>query len=97
MFRTTLTAFSILAATAALAGERARSHAVGGASRFDSSSEVRIDQVPAGASAPAKPITEGEAQNGPVRGSSAPITCNDQNASSPTCYTATQQGRPVTR
>lgn len=97
MFRATLTAVSLLAATIAMAGEKTRSHAVGGPPRLDQSSEARIDQAPAGAKAPAKPIADGEAQNGPVRGSSAPATCNDQNASSPSCYTATQQARPVTR
>jgi hypothetical protein len=29
--------------------------------------------------------------------STAPTTCNAQNASSPACYTATQQARPATR
>jgi hypothetical protein len=28
---------------------------------------------------------------------STPVTCNQQNASSPACYSATQQARPVTR
>lgn len=97
MIRAILTAFSILAATAATAGERGRPHTPGGAPRLDQSSEARIDQAPARANAPARPIAESEAQNGPVRGSSAPITCNDQNASSPSCYTATQQARPITR
>jgi hypothetical protein len=27
----------------------------------------------------------------------APVTCNQQNASSPACYSATQQARPPTR
>lgn len=30
-------------------------------------------------------------------GSTAPVTCNQQNASSPACYSSTQQARPVTR
>jgi hypothetical protein len=30
-------------------------------------------------------------------GPTAPVTCNQQNASSPACYSATQQARPVTR
>ena len=30
-------------------------------------------------------------------GQSVPVTCNSQNASSPACYTATQQARPATR
>ena len=30
-------------------------------------------------------------------GPTAPVTCNQQNASSPACYSATQQARPPTR
>ena len=30
-------------------------------------------------------------------GPTAPVTCNQQNALSPACYSATQQARPVTR
>lgn len=38
-------------------------------------------------------------QTGAVTGSgpTAPVTCNQQNASSPACYSSTQQARPVTR
>ena len=35
----------------------------------------------------------GGAGLGTAQGGSAPVTCNASNASSPACYTATQQGR----
>jgi hypothetical protein len=69
-------------------------------------SEARVEQahgnLPAGAKAidggarSLKAVPEGGATTG-VSGSSAPVTCNQQNASSPACYSATQQARPVTR
>jgi hypothetical protein len=76
--------------------------------RRSGSSEVRIEQargnLPAGAAAadvrakPVKGAPEGGANSGATApGSSAPVTCNQQNASSPACYSATQQGRPVTK
>lgn len=100
MVRIAATAFAILFATAGLAadGKHHPSHrSAPGASMLDPASEARITQAPDRSTAPARPIAESEAQNAPVRGSSAPVTCNDQNASSPTCYTATQQARPITR
>jgi hypothetical protein len=95
MNRVPLIVLAVLTATSALAAQR--HHPSGGVPALDQGSEARITQAPDKALAPARPVAEGEAQNAPVRGSSAPVTCNDQNASSPTCYTATQQARPITR
>ncbi|MGV7032161.1 hypothetical protein [Methylobacterium symbioticum] len=100
MVRIVATTLAILFATAGLAADgrhhpaRRPAH---GAGTLDPASEARITQAPDRSTAPARPISESEAKNAPVRGSSAPVTCNDQNASSPTCYTATQQARPITR
>jgi hypothetical protein len=76
--------------------------------RRGGSSEVRVEQargsLPAGAAAadlrtkPAKGAPETGASTGAaVTGPTAPVTCNQQNASSPACYSATQQARPVTK
>jgi len=74
--------------------------------RRKSSSEVHVEQargsIPPGAktidsgSKSVKGAPEGGSANANT-GSSAPVTCNQQNASSPACYSATQQARPVTR
>jgi hypothetical protein len=95
MNRVPLIILAVLIATSAGAAQRHRPS--GGMPPLDQGSEARITQAPDKALAPARPVAESEAQNAPVRGSSAPVTCNDQNASSPTCYTATQQARPITR
>jgi hypothetical protein len=65
-------------------------------------SDVYIEQshgrVAPGTKVQAKPVPEatgGVAIQG--AGPTAPVTCNAQNASSPACYTATQQARPATR
>ena len=70
-------------------------------------SETRINQargtLPASAkqielSKPRKGAPEAARSNG--EGSiapTAPVTCNQQNASSPACYSATQQARPIAR
>src|ERR1700754_4449531 len=65
-------------------------------------SDVYIEQshgrVAPGSKVQAKPVPEatgGAAIQG--AGPTAPVTCNAQNASSPACYTATQQARPATR
>ncbi|GLS43637.1 hypothetical protein GCM10007884_16220 [Methylobacterium brachythecii] len=84
-------------ALAAEAGHARSHHSKRAPAAFDPASEARISQVPDRRSAPARPIPEGEAKNATVQGPTAPVTCNGQNASSPACYTATQQSRPVTR
>jgi hypothetical protein len=45
--------------------------------------------------APAK--TPADAMTMAPAGSSSPTTCDPKNASSPSCYTATQQSRPITK
>ena len=76
--------------------------------RRGSSSEARVEQahgtLPPGArtiDAGAKGLKgapEGGTGNAAIKtGPTAPITCNQANASSPACYSATQQARPVTR
>lgn len=67
--------------------------------------EARVDQAHGNMPVGSKTIDGG----GPVRGipeggsaaaktgPTAPVTCNQQNASSPACYSATQQARPVAR
>ncbi|GJD35131.1 hypothetical protein [Methylobacterium aerolatum] len=97
MIRACLCVLSLLVATSVTATERHRSRGAGSVPPLDQGSEARITQAPARAMAPARPVPETEAKNAPVRGPSAPITCNEQNASSPSCYTATQQARPITR
>ncbi len=44
---------------------------------------------------PAK--TPSDAMTMAPAGSSSPTTCDPKNASSPSCYTATQQSRPITK
>jgi hypothetical protein len=39
----------------------------------------------------------GQSAASPGTGPTAPTTCNQQNASSPACYSSTQQARPITR
>jgi hypothetical protein len=68
-------------------------------------SEVHIDQAHGRISAPAKkspsptplliPPPEGRAIVATPQ--NAPIRCDAQNASTPACHAATQQGRPATR
>jgi hypothetical protein len=70
-------------------------------------SETRIEQahgnMPVGSKAidgggPVRGVPEGGANSGAAKtGPTAPVTCNQQNASSPACYSATQQARPSTR
>jgi hypothetical protein len=73
-------------------------------SRF--ASEVHVEQArgrvssgikPLGSMKPASGTPEGAAgANGAAKGSpTIPTTCNQQNASSPACYSATQQARPT--
>ena len=72
------------------------------------SSEVRVEQAHGRMPAGAKTLDEGKPPKGTPEGGdnagaaakagpTAPVTCNQQNASSPACYSATQQARPVTR
>ena len=75
--------------------------------RLRFASEARIQQsqgnMPAGGSIDAGKVKTGTPEGGSgsanvTSGSpSAPVTCNQQNASSPACYSATQQSRPVTK
>jgi hypothetical protein len=70
-------------------------------------SEARVEQahgnLPPGAnidggSKALKGAPEGGAGSAAAKtGPTAPVTCNQQNASSPACYSATQQARPVAR
>jgi hypothetical protein len=67
-------------------------------------SEVYIQQargrVAPGATIQTKPTPETTTATttvAPAAASTAPVTCNAQNASSQACYTATQQARPVGR
>lgn len=47
---------------------------------------------------PAKGAPEAAKTNGAAGAPpTAPLTCNQQNASSPACYSATQQARPIAR
>ena len=73
-----------------------------------SSSEARVEQAYGNLPPGAKTIDAGgkglkrlpEGGTGPAAtktGPTAPVTCNQQNASSPACYSATQQARPVAR
>jgi hypothetical protein len=75
--------------------------------RGGGSSEARVEQahgnLPPGAktidagSKGLKGAPEGGAGSATKSGPTAPVTCNQQNASSPACYSATQQARPVAR
>ena len=76
--------------------------------RSGSSSEARVEQahgnLPPGAktidagSKGLKGAPEGGTGSAAIKaGPTAPVTCNQQNASSPACYSATQQARPVAR
>lgn len=76
--------------------------------RGGSSSEARVEQAYGNLPPGAKMIDAGgkalkrapEGGTGPAAtktGPTAPVTCNQQNASSPACYSATQQARPVPR
>ncbi|OJY09865.1 MAG: hypothetical protein BGP05_19070 [Rhizobiales bacterium 62-47] len=72
-------------------------------------SEVRIQQshgnIPPGVTEQARGRSKsklapesGSNPSGAAAGSpTTPVTCNQQNASSPACYSATQQARPPTR
>ena len=69
-------------------------------------SEARVEQargiLPKGAkidaaSKSAKITPEGGSAPSAGNSPSVPVTCNQQNASSPACYSATQQARPVPR
>ncbi len=72
-------------------------------------SEVRIQQshgnIPPGAAEQSRSQSKsklapetGSNPSGAAAGSpTTPVTCNQQNASSPACYSATQQARPPTR
>lgn len=70
-------------------------------------SEIRVNQArgqlspdssQTGLERTSKGTPEG-GQTGAAAASSptAPVTCNQQNASSPACYSSTQQARPITR
>jgi len=74
--------------------------------RLRVASEARIEQaqgnMPANAKAiglekPKRGAPEGGVTTGNVTSGSpsTPVTCNQQNASSPACYSATQQARPA--
>lgn len=104
---TTRLAFCVLAALGAwsqLDPADARERRRGGANP-----EARVEQahgtLPAGSrtiDAGRRDVLKGtpEGGSGPSAiktGPTAPITCNQQNASSPACYSATQQARPGTR
>jgi hypothetical protein len=70
-------------------------------------SEVRIEQshgsIPAntneGGGKTKRAVPEGSSTSGNASSGSpgTPLTCNQQNASSPACYSATQQARPVSK
>jgi hypothetical protein len=69
-------------------------------------SEVRIEQSRGVMPVGSKPLEDGKSgtvtpegmTNSAAKGSpDIPATCNQQNASSAACYSATQQARPVTR
>src|SRR5689334_8035165 len=74
--------------------------------RSGGNSEARVEQaqgnLPPGANID---VGRKELRNAPEAGAgsaiktgpTAPATCNQQNASSPACYSATQQARPITR
>ena len=69
--------------------------------------ETRVEQahgnMPVGSKTidgggPVRGVPEGGSGAGALKtGPTAPITCNQQNASSPACYSATQQARPGVR
>jgi hypothetical protein len=75
--------------------------------RLRMASEVRVEQAHGVMPAGSKPIEGGKSSTatpeGGVTNSAAagspniPATCDQQNASSTACYSATQQTRPVTR
>jgi hypothetical protein len=77
--------------------------------RRGSSSEARVEQargiLPPGSrtiDAGRKEVLRGTPEGGTgsaaiQTGPTAPVTCNQQNASSPACYSATKQARPPTR
>jgi hypothetical protein len=69
-------------------------------------SEVRVEQAHGSMPTGYKPIDvakssksapEGSTNAAGPTGPTAPVTCNQQNASSPACYSATQQARPAGR
>lgn len=69
-------------------------------------SEARVEQargtLPRGAKIESPPKTakstpEGGPAPSATNSPSIPVTCNQQNASLPACYSATQQARPVAR
>jgi len=71
-------------------------------------SEARVEQARGNLPPGSKAIEGGKLLKGtPEAGSNsgtavktgptAPVTCNQQNSSSPACYSATQQSRPVAR
>jgi hypothetical protein len=76
--------------------------------RLRVASEARVEQAQGNMPASAKSIGLEKTKRGAPEGGggsgnvtsgspSAPVTCNQQNASSPACYSATQQARPVGR
>lgn len=70
-------------------------------------SEIRVNQAHGQLSSDSSQtglerVKTGTPEGGPTgaaasSGPTAPVTCNQQNASSPACYSSTQQARPVTR
>ncbi len=69
-------------------------------------SEARVEQahgnMPVGTKTidgggPVRGIPEGGTTGAAKIGPTAPVTCNQANASSPACYSATQQARPAAR
>jgi hypothetical protein len=95
-----IVALSLAVTTGAASGHKHHRH------RTLRSGEVHVEQshgsVTDGA-APVDKATKGTPESGspsatPATGSpNIPATCNQQNASSPACYSATQQARPITR
>ena len=63
----------------------------------DISSEARITQAKPSRNAPARPLPADQTAPAQIRGPSSPVTCSPGNDTSPACYTATQQARPITR
>jgi hypothetical protein len=66
-------------------------------------SDVWVEQARGNMPTGAKPLEDGKAVKAAPEGSSSsaangspavPATCNQQNASSPACYSATQQAKP---
>jgi nitrate/nitrite-specific signal transduction histidine kinase len=100
-------ALVVAGSTSALSAESAApAGAVASAGQLRSAtSEVFVDQArgrvsvrdKSGALVGVKPTPESAATGNSIPSQTAPATCDQQNASSPACYTATQQARPATR